>query len=526
MFDELKNMLEKNKNLQQYLFVRGFLLSDDDKIDLNDFPFYGNWQRKRISGNYYGYVHFKQTVHFVDYDGKTFFLFGHAYNPFTMEISEEAVLQRIAESYGTAEYQDRIDEITGVFVYGVIINGEVQFLVDPAGMQSACYGYVGNHFYMSSHPQLIGDLCSLTMSDIAKELTEYKWYYRICGPYMPADFTAFDEVKRIVPNILYKFGSGKISHKRFYPLKDLPECKNEEEYNEVIRQGAEILKNNMELISRKWKNPKISLTGGIDSNTTFASANGIYDRFETFSYLSAEKETIDVDAAKKIANHFNVKHTVYKVPEDGSELKNYNELVQIIEHNNGYIAKGKGNEYRKRVYLLQNLEADVEVKSWVSETIRAYWYKYYGRKTMPELSPKLYRNLYKIFTVNRPLAHKIDKIFAKYIDEFEYDKIPAQYPTADVHYNEVTWGSWGSLNISEMKIYTNITFVYNNRKFFDLMFRVPLEKRISDQHHLDMKKILNKELYDMHIRVKNMKETNFRAFMLNVIFTINSFLPF
>ena len=37
MFDELKNMLEKNKNLQQYLFVRGFLLSDNDKIDLNDF---------------------------------------------------------------------------------------------------------------------------------------------------------------------------------------------------------------------------------------------------------------------------------------------------------------------------------------------------------------------------------------------------------------------------------------------------------------------------------------------------------
>jgi len=86
MFDELKNMLEKNKNLQQYLFVRGFLLSDNDKIDLNDFPFYGNWQRKRISGNYYGYVHCKQTVHCVDYDGKTFFLFGHAYNPFTMEI--------------------------------------------------------------------------------------------------------------------------------------------------------------------------------------------------------------------------------------------------------------------------------------------------------------------------------------------------------------------------------------------------------------------------------------------------------
>lgn len=41
-----------------------------------------------------------------------------------------------------------------------------------------------------------------------------------------------------------------------------------------------------------------------------------------------------------------------------------------------------------------------------------------------------------------------------------------------------------------------------------------------------MKKYLNKELYDMHIRVVNMKETDFRAFMLNVIFTINSILPF
>lgn len=58
------------------------------------------------------------------------------------------------------------------------------------------------------------------------------------------------------------------------------------------------------------------------------------------------------------------------------------------------------------------------------------------------------------------------------------------------------------------------------------MFRVPLEKRISDQHHLDMKRYLNPELANMNIRVVNMKETNFRAFALNIIFTINSILPF
>ena len=40
-----------------------------------------------------------------------------------------------------------------------------------------------------------------------------------------------------------------------------------------------------------------------------------------------------------------------------------------------------------------------------------------------------------------------------------------------------------------------------------------------------MKKYLNPELYDLGIRVVNKEETKFRAFALNVIFTINSILP-
>lgn len=221
-----------------------------------------------------------------------------------------------------------------------------------------------------------------------------------------------------------------------------------------------------------------------------------------------------------------MKHTLYEVPQTSEGLGDYDGLVAVIKHNNGYIANEKGNELRKRAVLYRQCPADVEVKSWVSETIRGYWYKHYGRKSMPKLSPKLFRNLYKIFIWNRPLAHKVDKVFAQYIDEFEYKTIPGAYPPADMHYWEVTWGSWGGMNISEMRLCFDITMAYNNRKFLDLMFKVPLERRISDQHHLDMKKYLNRELYDMNIRVVNLKETDFRAFMLNIIFTINSVLPF
>lgn len=520
----LKNMLDNNKKLQEHLFVRGFLITDNDNLNLQHFPFYGNWKCKK-HGEYLYMAHNLAGMHTYESDGRVFFIMGHAYNPFTMEYNEENVLKRLAEKYGTDGYIDALNELTGIFVAGVAKGKHIEFHVDASGMQSACYGKISNNFYISSHPQLIGDICNLTMDDFVKELSEYKWYGRVMGPYLPGDLTPFTEVKRIVPSIMYEY-EASVSHYRFWFNKSVETATESDKYNEVIKEAADILKNNMILISKKWNKPWISLTGGIDSNSTFAAANGIYDKFDTFSYISAPKEVPDTEAAATISKAFNLKHHIFNIPDNNSELEDYENIVKILEHNNGYVARIKENEARKRIYLHNNCTCDVEVKSWASETIRAYWYKHYGRKRMPKLSPKLYRNLYKIFIANRKLARKVDKVFEEYIEKFEYKSIPACFPPADIHYNEVTWGSWGGLNISEMKYCFDLTIAFNNRKFFDLLFRVPLDKRISDQHHLDMKKYLNKELYDMNIRVVNMKETDFRAFALNVIFTINSFLPF
>lgn len=528
----MQKELASRPDLQKYLFRRGFLVSRQAFEPLDSFPFYGNWDTVKL-GDYFFMTH--RECHFHHFaDGKTtFFILGHSYNPFTMETDETEQLSRIAAAYGTEDFQDRIDELTGVFVLGWFDDSQIRFMADPSGMQSAYYGEVEGNFMLTSHPQLIGDLYGLQRSPLAEELLHYKWYGRVMGAYLPADMSQFEEVRRVVPNILFTYTPprstgtpGAIATERFYPLRDLAECKDEADYDRTIRAAADILKNGAALVLRKWKRPAISLTGGIDSNTTFAAANGHYDAYETFSYLSAPKETIDVEAAEKIAARFRTKHTLYRIPENNDEIRDFDLKSAILAHNSGYIAPRRVNELRKRIFLEEHCPYDVEVKSWVSETIRAYWYKHYGRKTMPPLSPRLFRNLYKIFTTDRQLAHKIDRLFADYIEKFEYAKIPVQYPPADMHYNEVTWGSWGGLNISEMKYCFDITLLYNNRKFLDLLFRVPLEKRISDRHHLDMKKYLNRELYDMGIRVKNMKETPTRAFLLNVIFTLNSHLPF
>lgn len=518
-------MLKKNPELKKDLFIRGFLITDHKIENLEEFPFYGNWKVEE-HGGFYFMGHALTGMHIYETeDGKVFFLMGHAYNPFTMEYEENKILKHIAEAYGTKDYIERINDITGVFVYGSVVDGVLEYLVDPSGMQSACSGKINGSFYLSSHPQLIGDICELGMDKFVQELIQYKWYGRVMGPYLPADLTSFKELKRVVPSNLYQYDKD-IRHKRFWPLETITEALEEEDYKNVIQEAADILKNNMELVAKKWERPWISLTGGIDSNTAFAAGNGNYDKFETFSYVSAPKEVPDAAAAKTISGRFGLKHHEYAIPADNSDIRLFEEKRELFRHNNGYVAELYDYEARKKFYLRDYAGCDVEVKSWTSETIRGYWYKHYGRKSFPKLSGKLFRNLYKIFITDRKLAHKIDELFDTYIKEFDYDKIPANYPPADMHYNEVTWGSWGGLNITEMKYCFDITIIYNNRRFLDLLFRVPIEKRISDQHHMDMKKYLNQELYDMNIRVVNMKETNFRAFALNIIFVINSFLPF
>ena len=168
---------------------------------------------------------------------------------------------------------------------------------------------------------------------------------------------------------------------------------------------------------------------------------------------------------------------------------------------------------------------DIEVKSWSSEAIRGYFYTHFERKKLPRCTPKVYRNLYKLFFANRSLARLMDKEFAAYMKKYEYDRIPASL-IYEMFYTEVSMGSWGAQNLAEMRMYSELTSIFNNRKFLHVMFRAPIEKRIANQNHLDMKQRMNPELSDMNIRVINKNETKTRAKLLNVVFNLNNWLPF
>lgn len=522
----LKEQLDSREDIRRHLFEKGFLISDAEINDLANYPFYGNWDRYQIEQFTVLVYH---TVPFFIYQKgeKHFFLIGHAYNPFAMEADENRILATIAEQSSDTPNWDAVNELTGIFAMGVITGDKISFWLDASGMQYACYGTVKGKQYFSSHMQLIGDLCGLEQDEYVRRLIHYRWYHYMMGNYMPGDLTCFSELKRVIPNTAVHFDGTAFTVERFYPAREIRMCSSEAEYEEVIEQACSIMRNTMGLIPQKWKRPAISLTGGIDSNTTFAAANGLYDKYTTFSYISMYRESVDAEKAAEISARFGVPHVVYQIPDSNDDVPDFALYKAILLHNDGDIGPTADSDLRKKTTLIRTDVCDVEVKSWISETIRAYAYKYFGKKRFPKsLSPRNYTSLYKIFLANRKLARETDRHFADYLEHTDLKAHLFNYDESDFFVWEMMHGGKCGLDIGVMKSCFDITIPYNNRKLLDLLLRVPLEKRLSDQLHLDMKKQLNQELYDMNIRVVNLNETQLRKKAIGAYFSIHSILPY
>lgn len=523
--DEIQRIMHEKPHLREYLFARGFLLTSKECDDAV-YPFYGIWNHQYLHG-YHFYIHPKQKLHYYETKDLLVFLIGHAYNPFTMQIDECDILRSIVDSDGRRR-QEIIDELTGVFTLGWIDAHSMTVFSDCAGMQIAYYGYIDGHLYISTHMQLIGDICDLTVSDYIRRLTGYR-FYRHYGAYLPGDLSSYDEVRRIVPNMELHFSNGQFYVERFYPRENLLSRKTQKEYEEGISLICDIMKKTMQLISQKWEKPAISLTGGMDSKGSLAAANGVYDKFQYFSYISMPGEIPDAEAAAKICNSVQIQHRIDRISDNDQDFEDLEEFRTILAHNFGNIGANNRNDVRKRVFytLPEYCTFDVEVKSWVSEVGRANYYKKFGLKEMPaRLSPRHMTTMYKLFLHDRELVRQTDAVFAQYIEKTSFDCI-YNYDASDMYLWEMRYGGWGGQVITcEHRFAFDITIPYNNRILMDTFLSLPLEKRISDQAHYDMIRQLNPTIDETGITITNYNETKKRMYVEKLYFLVNTHIPF
>lgn len=521
---DMEKILNSEEDLRKFLYIRGFLFTNDSEINETIYPFYSNWKKDRIM-SYNLYTHRDQKSYIYNDKKASFVIVGHAYNPFSGEHSEKAILEIAAEKYNSNKemFFEFINELTGVFLFMIVEQESVVFFNDASGMQTVFYGEKENKIYISSHSKLIGDILGLEISPYVKRLISYK-FYKLFGKMLPGDISPYDGFYRVIPNFYIRFSNKQFKASRLPGIF----LNTDISYEETVEKIADILCKSMEIIPKKWRSPAISLTGGCDSKTTLSCANGLYDKFSYFSYDSQDSEKVDAVAAKKICDLLNIEHKLYYISRNNSDFDGFDIYQEILKNNCGCIGKNNENDIRKRIFFVKNNDFDVEVKSWVSEIGRAYYHKRFLKKNFPKRpTPRYLSSLYKVFVHNRKLLKETDIIFKEFLDKYYNEDIFKTIPWYDIIFWEYRVGAWNGLVISgEHNISFDITIPYNNRKLLLLFLSTPLEKRIKDEVHKDVMKLKNEKVYKSGISVTNVKHTNKRAKIERLYLEVQSKLPF
>ena len=334
------------------LFARGYLMATRELEPGAEFPFFGNWTHFRVgSWNVYTHCLTKRCTHFAN--GVHFLLIGHAYNPFTGEADEDALLVTAAQELAKSEqaFHATVSEWTGRFIVAVIRGEELLAAQDCAGMRTLFYGQVDGVPYLSSHAQLLSDLCGLEMTPWIRELVESR-EYKVGIRFLPGDLSPFAEIKRLGPNTALAYGDAGFDVQRFYPSGPMAGAGTEEDQAARIMRIAEILRASLEITSRKWESPAISLTGGTDSQTTLAASVGSRTRLKFFTFASNDEEAHDLRAAQDLAAHLGLDHSAYMIPESEESIPGYRELADRIHGIVPVDAVGSIEEVRERVYAV------------------------------------------------------------------------------------------------------------------------------------------------------------------------------
>lgn len=513
----MKALLDARPAFQDKLYCRGFLITNNLGFNLQEYPFYNNWKQTILLSSeeekIFLYTHHQVSYYQYEKNGVVFFLVGHAYDPFSLEWSEEKILAQLAISFFTSEteYWKMESQLTGVFCIGFIINGVVTYSTDCTGMQLIYYSTKDEDFYITSHSKLVADFCDYSQDDYITRLVNSK-FYKYWGTFLPGDLSPYKEMHRTLPNFSYTYSREKRSfvERRYYPTEKIEEV-SPDEYQNVLYEISHIMENTMKMISKKWPNGKaaISVTGGKDSAMTLAATHNVYDDFKYFSYISTEAEKVDANAAHTICNNLGLKHEIYNIPDDDPLYTDIRIYKAILECNAGCIGHNNFNDVKKRIILNQIDDFDVEVKSWVDELSRAEGQNKYGIAKFPQKpTPGYYRCMWKVIA-NPRLIHESNQIFKNYLKRYYDEKVFSYIPWNDLFYWEFSWNAGEGLFLtSEHKFSYDITIPYNNRRLLELMFTVPFSNRLASDIQSDTVKLLDIRIENANAHVKNVAHTD------------------
>ena len=500
----IKDRLDFEPKYRSNLFCRGYLITDAQLDCENSYPFYGIWRHRQVR-SLSVYTHPELSAFFKETEEQALILIGHAYDPFLGEFREDVILDKLLAAARKSQraFLDAVDDLTGVFVLLLADDSGITALQDCGGQRMLYYGRVGGALVLSSAPQLAGDIFRLKTDPAVDRLLRTKGYYWGSG-FLPGNLSPYRELKRLGANCVLQANATEIRVFRSFPTTPRQELRTEAEKREAVEEMYRIFSGNIALAMKKWPRVGLSLTGGMDSKTTFACAKPFYEQFFCYSFSSKESEQLDADAAKQICDAVGVTHHLYTIPQDPSQLPDYEFLRQIIEHNTSHICKLHPNEIRKYIYLRDRHDFDAEIKSDMSEVGRAYTSRKYYKVKIPRVLAPRHLTITQARYFLEPWAMRFaDAAYQAFMNETGLTGDIKGYSMQDLAYWEVRMASWAATSFASQEYIHEITIPYNNRKLLDLFLRFPEADRLVDRPHKLLMRRGNPEVANLDVSVKD-----------------------
>lgn len=506
------------------LFARGYLLTTHQVEPDDGFPFWGNWSATKVQ-SWRLHTHAQTSFYIHEMDGGALLLIGHAYDPFNGTMDEASLLAEAGSALERSEEGLRavIDNWTGRFALFIVRGKQLDAVQDCAGMRTVFYGHAAGRPFVTSHAQLAADLWDLKPVRWIRELVASR-EYRIGIRFLPGDMSAYEGVKRLGPNLMLRYRADFSLERFFVGLRREADESGADDASRVAVIAA-ALQRSLEMSSRKWETPAISLTGGTDSQTTLAAARTTRAGWKFFTFSSSAEEANDLEAAKVLAERLSLQHETHSIPDSGADIEDYEAYAAIVWHNSAYVRANGENDLRKLAYFANASLCEVDVKSWVSEIGRAYFCKRLGVNKLPDpLSPRQMSILYKRIAINRSLLWKVDSAISEWVESAQFRQFEG-IDQADMVYWEHRLPGWGALCLNEFDMCWETTLPFNNRRLMEMFLAFPRDKRLSDYAHKEVIRSLDPGLADSEVHVLNYSKKGLRVAMERVFFEVNSRLP-
>ena len=477
--EEIQQIVLEHTEYAECLFARGYLLTDDLSIDTNVYPFFGKWSITKVSGKLL-LTHPKEKVYTYETPEYALLLIGHAYNPFNGKYNEEELLRDCCkENFSFDNFLKTVNEWTGAFVVAAIDTEGIRVLTDATSMKMCNFCLHNGHVFFSSHVQLLADLFDYKMTKYAAKLRRTKMYNTGLR-WMPGLTTPYREISRLGPNLYAEVKQEKVAIQRFYPTKPHCEINDPKSYKQMVEEISEILRSNMDLCTKKWSRPAISLTGGMDSGAAFAATKGFTDKFTVFSFDCKSAERRDSEAAANICEKVGVPHKQYHIPENEELIEHYADLRKIVNHNSAYVKNLAEEEIRKILYLRKKHDFDVEAKSDVAEIGRVFYERKYGMPMPTTLNERHLSVMQTRFFFMPRLLRQTDRVYRSFLHSTGLETPIYNFEHSDIIYWEFRIGAAAAASTQSLGMLHELTFPYNNRILLEKFLAFPHDIRKKD----------------------------------------------